>query len=57
MIAVELRQRRYRLADEAFCPVRPSVAVDSGASLNVGVTSGASWLDLRGLSYLQFATS
>jgi len=28
--------------------VPPSVAVDSGASLNAGVTSGASWLDLRG---------
>ena len=32
----------------------PSVAVDSGASLNVGVTSGATWLDLRGAATYTF---
>jgi hypothetical protein len=32
----------------------PSVSVDSGASLNVGVTSGATWLDLRGAATYTF---
>jgi hypothetical protein len=32
----------------------PSVAVDSGASLNVGATSGGTWLDLRGAATYTF---
>jgi hypothetical protein len=32
----------------------PSVTVDSGASLNVGATSGGTWLDLRGAATYTF---
>jgi hypothetical protein len=32
----------------------PSVSVDSGTSLNVGVTSSATWLDLRGAATYTF---